>query len=394
MRDPQTIIRILWRHRQKEKLSRRDLRILRAWLMASERNQELFDDLNNPARWDQEVKAYEDQSRDGIWKLIQERMRSIPEKEIRRTIPNGWIKYAAAVLVLLLAGGEYYYYLYKSKTGKTLTQQHDKIQILPGRNIALLTLADGSVINLDSTRAGAFIQTETERIRKKDSGSLVYGTPVSAAVSSALNTLTTPAGGQYQIVLSDGSKVWLNAESSLTYPVGFNGKQRTVQLKGEAYFEVARDKSKPFRVQMPDGFVRVLGTHFNLKAYADDSAATTTLMEGSVAMGRGTDSLVIRPGEFAMIDFRGLLQKGKADTTQAIAWRNRLFLFHNASYESILRELARWYNVEVIFTHHSNQRFSGLLPRDRPLGELLSILEKEGHVQFSLEGRNLKVSPS
>ena len=392
MRDPQTIIRILWRHKQKKKLSRKELRILRTWLIASERNQELFDDLNNPAKWDQEVRAYDNQSPDGIWKLIQERARNIPERESRRMISSGWLKYAAVVLILLLGGAGYYFY--ENQGGKALVQKSNKTQILPGRNIAMLTLADGSVINLDSTRSGTFIQDGAEHIQKKDSGSLVYGTSVSAAVSSEENTLATPAGGQYQIVLSDGSKIWLNAESSLTYPVSFNGGQRIVRLTGEAYFEVARDKSKPFRVEMPDGFVRVLGTHFNLKTYADDSTATTTLMKGSVAVGRGTDSLLIRPGEFAMIDPRGSLQKGKADTIQAMAWRNRLFLFHNASYEAILRELARWYDVEIIFTRHSNDRFSGLLPRDRPLGELLGILEKEGHVQFSLEGRKLKVSPS
>lgn len=392
MRDPQTIIRILWRHKQKEKLSRRDHRILRTWLMESERNEELFDDLNNPAKWEQEVKAYDNQSPDGVWKLIQERMRSLPEKEIPRSVNMAWVKYAAAILILMIAGAGYYFY--KNQPGKTLVKKDGKNIILPGRNTASLTLANGSVINLDSTRAGAMIQTGKENIQKKDSGSLIYGAAISGSASSGQNTLTTPAGGQYQIVLSDGSKVWLNAESSLSYPVSFSAGQRTVQLKGEAYFEIAKDKIKPFRVEMPGGFVRVLGTHFNLKAYIEDSVATTTLLEGSVAMGRGTDSLLLRPGEFAAINPSGSIQKGKADTIQAMAWRNWLFLFHNASYESIMRELARWYNVEIIFTDHSNQRFSGLLPRDRPLGELLSIMENQGHVHFTLEGRKLKVSPS
>jgi transmembrane sensor len=391
----ETVIQILWRYKQKEKLTNRDRRRLRAWLMKSEKNQELFDDLSNPDKWDKELEAFGATDTRTAWLKLRERMEEVHPAV--RSIQFKWINFAAAASILLLISGFGYWYIFKNyRSSSERNQMNITTQkiILPGRNTASLKLSDGSVIDLDTIARGLLSGQAGITITKNDSETISYGVPSASVYSAEENTLNVPAGGQFHIQLPDGSQVWLNASSSLKYPTVFTGASRKVSLSGEAYFEVAKDKIKPFLVESEKGFVRVLGTHFNLKAYTDEQVTTVTLLEGSVAMGRTNDSLLIHPGEFASIDEKGLIRKGQANIDQALAWRKNAFWFHNATYEEIMQQLKRWYDIEIVFKSHSNQRFSGILPRDRPLGDLLNIMEKEGHVHFELEGRKLLISPS
>jgi transmembrane sensor len=392
----EAIIQILWRYKQKEKLSNSDRRKLRAWLLKSEKNQELFDDLSNPEKWNKELEEFKGADPNIAWLNIRERI-GAEELPVKR-IHSIWINIAAASIILLLITGLGYWFIYKNfRRGSEINKDNYVNQgvIVPGKNTASLTLSDGSLVNLDTASQEYLSVHEGIQITKKDSGTISYENSGSVNFSAGQNTLNVPKGGQYHLQLPDGTEVWLNASSSLKFPTAFSRDERRLILSGEAYFEIAKDKSKPFIVETEKGFVRVLGTHFNLNAYPDEMVISVTLLEGSVEMGKTDyDSIHIHPGEFASINENGKMFHGTANIDQVMAWRRNTFWFRNATYEEIMKQLERWYDVKISFKNHSGQRFSGILPRDRPLGELLTIMEKEGHVHFELDGRRLLISPS
>ncbi len=392
----ETIIHILWRYKQKEKLSKSDRRKLRVWLLKSEKNQELFDDLSNPEKWNEEFEEFKSSDPNIAWLNIRQRISEqvSPVKRIRSI----WINIAAASIILLLLTGLGYWFIYKNFGKRSEINKNDFVKqgiIAPGKNTASLTLSNGTIINLDTVSQGSLPVHEGISVIKKDSGTISYGSLLPANFSAGQNVLNVPKGGQYHLQLPDGTEVWLNASTSLKFPTAFSKLERRLILSGEAYFEVAKDKSRPFVVQTEKGFVKVLGTHFDLNAYSDDLVTSVTLIEGLVDMGKsGYDSILVHPGEFASINEKGNLLHGRANIDQVMSWRNNAFWFRNATYEEIMKQLERWYDIKISFKNHSGQRFSGILPRDRPLGELLTIMEKEGHVHFELDGRHLLISPS
>jgi len=392
----ESIIQILWRYKQKEKLSKSDRRKLRAWLLKSEKNQELFDDLSNPEKWNKELEEFKGTDPNNVWLKIRERI-GAKESPVKR-IHSIWINIAAASVILFLLTGLGYWFIYKNfRRGSEINTDNIVKQeiIVPGRNKASLTLSDGSVINLDTVSQGFLSVYEGISLTKKDSGTISFGNSPPTYFSGSPNTLNVPKGGQYHLQLPDGTEVWLNSSSSLKFPTAFSKDERRLILSGEAYFEVSKDKSRPFVVQTEKGFVKVLGTHFDLNAYSDDMVTSVTLIEGLVEMGKADyDSILVHPGEFASINEKGKLFHGKANIDQVMAWRKNAFWFRNATYEEIMQQLERWYDIKIVFKNHSDQRFSGILPRDRPLGELLTIMEKEGHVHFELDGHRLLISPS
>ncbi|TRW25985.1 DUF4974 domain-containing protein [Flavobacterium zepuense] len=303
---------------------------------------------------------------------------------------------AAACLLLMLSFGDYF--LFHQQTSPKHTTAALKQDVAPGGNKAVLTLADGSKVTLEDSRRGELAKQSGATITQTGNGQLMYSTVNNAAPSARgggvtvlQNTLSTPKGGQYQLILPDGSHVWLNAASSLKYPVAFNGTERKVELKGEAYFEVARDKAKPFRVSSGGQTVEVLGTHFNIMGYADETSIVTTLMEGSVKVSKTGESKLLKPGQQALTRNRIMVQA--ADTDLAIAWKNGRTYFKDADIATIMRSLSRWYNVDIEYRGKIPQRlFTGGIPRNSNLSELLQILYA-ANIHASIENRRLIVTP-
>lgn len=306
-----------------------------------------------------------------------------------------WKRMAAAVAILFICGTTYWSVSNQSK-GKTISHvalsTTKESTILPGGNHAILTLGDGSRIVLDSAKDGN-IKGGSIKI-KKQGALLVYDASTTAIKNLPVvyNTLTTPRGGQYQLVLPDGSKVWLNASSTLQFPTAFVGKERDVELSGEAYFEVAKNKEKPFHVNLKGMQVEVLGTHFNVNAYADENYVKTSLLEGSVRIKEGHQSGLLKPGQQAVIkNDNKSIEIRKADMEEVVAWKNGLFQFNGANIGTIMREIGRWYDVNIEYEGKIPVRsFEGKISRDAPLSDVLKILELS-NVKFDIQGKKIIV---
>lgn len=322
-----------------------------------------------------------------------ERIQAKIKKAERKTIP--FYKYAAAAVLLLSAGITIFYVSKKEVISKSRAGQvtAKKIDVDPGVDKATLTLADGSTIVLDNSSTAEVFHKNGIIISKTKSGELIYKiVNASSTKPNAYNTITTPKGGQYQVLLPDGTKVWLNAASSLKYPEVLGKTERVVTLTGEAYFEVAKD-GRPFYVNSKQQSVKVLGTHFNVNTYMDDQVAKTTLLEGSIAINNQKSSKVLAPGQQALIGNSGLINIDKdADLANVVAWKNGLFVFDNAGLKSILNQLERWYDIKIDFNNIPNKRYNGMVPRKAKLSEVLNMLELTGNINFEIEeGRTLKV---
>ena len=274
--------------------------------------------------------------------------------------------------------------------------------IEPGEDKAILTLGDGSKIILDDAQNGILANQGGNSVLKAAEGELIYSfteEPVSKSTDKAgeqviYNTIETPKGGKFQVRLPDGSKVWLNAASSLRFPTSFSGPKRQVELKGEAYFEVAHDESKLFEVNTRNQVVQVLGTHFNINAYADEPSINTTLLEGSVRVSdvRTNISQLLKPGEQSQLTEHIEVINVK-NTAEAVAWKEGYFQFNEADIETVMRQLERWYDVEVKYEGEVPvYRFGGEIERSLSLLQVLKILEKT-KVHFRLEGREVIVMP-
>jgi ferric-dicitrate binding protein FerR (iron transport regulator) len=299
---------------------------------------------------------------------------------------------AAAVVILFISGAVYWLLSnrHNEKTAPVALSSVKPSTVLPGGNHAILTLADGTRIVLDSVQNGN-IKGGVATI-KKQGATIVYDASSGAKNHGPVvyNTLTTPRGGQYQLILPDGSKVWLNASSSIHFPTAFTGNQRDVELTGEAYFEIAKNKSKPFHVNVKGMQVEVLGTHFNVNAYGDENDIKTSLLEGSVRIKRGATSGLLKPGEQGVLNMNAnKIEINKADMNEVIAWKNGLFQFDGASIKTIMREIGRWYDVEIEYSGKvPERRFEGKISRDAQLSDVLKILELS-NVRFTVEGKKI-----
>lgn len=265
--------------------------------------------------------------------------------------------------------------------------------IAPGGDRAVLTLADGRKIVLDTASNGALVKQGGIKVIKMG-GQLSYSHQSNSS-QVLYNTITTPRGGQYQVVLPDGSQVWLNAASSLRFPTAFTGKDRRVEIQGEAYFEVSRQKDMPFIVSVYGAEVQVLGTHFNVMAYSDEAAVKTTLLEGSVKLVSGSSSVVLKPQQQSQLTKEGQLKVlNGVDVEDVMAWKNGLFHFENADLAMIMRQLSRWYDVDVSFQNKTDKDlFVMEMPRNSRLSEVLRVLELIGNVRFKIEGKKIIVLP-
>lgn len=301
--------------------------------------------------------------------------------------------WTAAAVVLMAAGTALIYYRpVKPETKNIIVQKTD---VKPGRNKAVLTLGNGQKISLSDSGNGRIAVQSRAQITKTASGQIVYqesNEPANNGSAPEYNTIEAPAGGQWQVVLPDQSKVWLNAGSSLTYPTCFIGNERKVQLKGEAYFEITHNGKMPFKVSSKGQVVEVLGTHFNIMAYEDEQMMMTTLLQGSVRISDGGRSRVLVPGEQAQVSFAGMRVTKETDLEDVMAWKNGYFKF-NESLESTMRKIARWYDVKITYADNIDPslRFGGKISRYKNLASALKIMELTGNVHFKIKGRRVTV---
>ncbi|MDI3319844.1 FecR family protein [Pinibacter soli] len=314
---------------------------------------------------------------------------SIGKKEYRLS----WVKYAAAIIIICGVGVGAYWWATNRTAENSVTDIHSKsiAQIKPGGDKAILTLADGSVINLDSAANGNLTSQGGVRVRKLASGQIAYEMSGRQSEEVMWNKISTPKGGQYQLTLPDGTKAWLNAASSLRFPTAFTGTERRVELTGEGYFEVAQNAAKPFYVNTGTTVVKVLGTAFNVMAYDDEDAKKITLLQGGVLVNEASNTAKLVPGQQATVE-AGISVADNVDLEQVMAWKNGTFVFgESMSVEEAMRQIARWYDVDVVFRHKINGHIGGSVSRNANISEVLKILELTGVVKVEVVGRKVIV---
>lgn len=305
-----------------------------------------------------------------------------------------FVKLAAAAVILLLLGAGVFFLL-GGKDNKIAQAEHKKVlvnDIAPGGDRAVLTLADGRQIILDSAANGAVTEQGGMKIVKLN-GQLAYNQE-SGTTEVLYNTVSTPKGGQYQLVLADGSKVWLNAASSLRFPTAFKGADRTVELSGEGYFEVSHDAAKPFHVKVNNMDVKVLGTHFNINGYNDEPTIKTTLLEGKVIVTEGNKYVNLNPGQQAVVnEGQNIRIVHNVDLDAVVAWKNGQIYFEGADVAEIMKQISRWYNVDAGYNGNPQlAHLSGKVSRNLNLSEVIKVLEESGIV-VKMENRKLIAIP-
>jgi transmembrane sensor len=311
--------------------------------------------------------------------------------------PKRRFMWAAAAVLLLVATASLFIIGKRSSTstigGTHITMPQN--DVMPGTSGAILKLDDGSSIVLDNASNGNLVQQGNTLVVKSGAAISYVGKDGQKENQVHYNTVETPRGRQYQLVLQDGTKVWLNAASSIKFPVAFVGNVRNVEITGEAYFEVAKNREKPFHVLCNGSRIEVLGTHFNVNAYTDEETMNTTLLEGSVRVVKGSSEKTIKPGEQAQISSDGNLRTAlNVNVDEVVAWKNNAFLFDNTDVKKLMRQLSRWYNVDVVFKGVTEEplSFNGSISRTSNLSIVLKMLESTGDVKFTIEGNKLIVA--
>ena len=383
---------------------------LELWLAESVENRSLFEELIDKASIAGKLKSYSGRDSEAVWQKTLQQID--PAARVRSLYPvqRTWWKYAAAAVVVVSLSVAGWLYLKPAAEQPVAEKQPDVqgsiTEIVPGSTKAILTLGDGKEVDLEKT-------SDQEKIKQghitisRTSGRLIYNgeheangrDPIAVGSTVLYNTVTTPMGGQYQVVLPDGSIVWLNAASSLRFPIAFAGGERNVSLTGEAFFQVAPMANKPFKVaietpQGNEGTVEVLGTQFNIHAYTEDVLVKTTLLEGSVKLTtKAADRQVLKPGQEAAVDKSGKITSvDKANMAGSLAWKNGEFnLAQNV--KTLMQDIGRWYNVKIEYAGKVPVKsLNGQIPRDRPITEVLGILKKYGiEVQLNQKERKIVI---
>ena len=305
-----------------------------------------------------------------------------------------WWRYAAAAIILIFGFGALYKFQSKSVSQHITATPAVVRDVAPGGNRAVLTLADGSTIILDSAANGVLAKQGSTEVSKKENGQLVYNSQKqdNNQAMNQMNMLSTPKGGQYQIVLPDGSKVWLNSSSSIKFPAIFSTNERKVEVSGEVYFEVVKDSHKPFKVSFEDTQIEVLGTSFNVMAYKDEAFSRTTLVEGSVSLTNKNNNKRLRPGQQASVGSSGKITTEEVDIDEATAWKRGLFYFRDASISEVMKKASRWYDIEIEYQGPVPVRqFTGKVSMDVNISELLLMLKYAG-VNCRIENKKVIIS--
>lgn len=372
---------------------------LEKWMAEDQDNALFIEQLSEPSRLQGKLQLFHDCQGEGAWQRLENQLpghtADIHHTNNRFDFLRKWGPVAASVLLVLILG--VYFWFGHKNTGTAVTVANAE-EIQSGKDGAILTLADGSQVILDSLGNGVIaLQNGSQAIIKN--GELIYDLTGERTGEVVYNTMTTPKGRQFSLLLPDGTRIWLNAASSIRYPTVFAGQERKVELTGEAYFEVAKNMKKPFLVNVNEKVtVEVLGTHFNVNAYENEATINTTLLEGSVRV----NGKKIKLGQQAQIENQLAGQQSQqeiqvvndADLDKVMAWKNGLIFFSGATLDEIMRQLERWYDIEVKYENNKvpNTQLAGKMTRDVPLNGLLKNFEELG-VHYKLRGRKLIVLP-
>lgn len=307
----------------------------------------------------------------------------------KRNLWQPWM--AAAAVLLMMLSISVYLFIYRTNPKSVSYYAND---VAPGSSKAVLTLSNGQKIALDDRHNGLVAKDANATIRKTNTGAIAY-TPVAETAATAFNTMTTPTGGKYELKLADGTIAILDAESSITYPVAFTGKERQVKITGQVYFEVAHNAQHPFLVKFNNNVVKVLGTHFNINAYADEPDSRTTLLQGSIALKTGTTETLLKPGEQGVLHQNdGDIKIVAANVRIALSWKDDYFHFEKQNIRDIMRQLSRWYGIEVVYEGEvTGEEFSGDISRNKNISQILHMLEYSQSVHFKISGRRVVVMP-
>lgn len=364
------------------------LNIYRSGTCSPEQVEELYEQLQQ--MWNEPIDGKDEIDWEAMYQAILDRR----EATVVRRLNTRKIWWAAASVALLLGmGGAAWYWSHKPQP--TVTQAVVVVRdAKPGTQGAVLTLSNGKRVILDSLKNGLVAQQGGANAILAN-GRLSYEENRNSEDAVGYNTMSTPRGREYQLTLPDGTQVWLNAASSIKYPVEFKGNERRVEVTGEAYFEVAQEKAKPFYVNFGKGEVKALGTHFNINAYDDEPAVKTTLLEGKIIVTSGGQQAVVDPGaQASLINATGkMTTTNVVDLEQVMAWKNGTFQFDRTGLQAAMRQLSRWYDVDVVYEGRvPDIKFWGEMKRDLNLSEVLAILTKMG-VHFTLENKKLIVTP-
>lgn len=348
--------------------------------------------------WDEIKHGNKEIQEYNLWKKINAKVTDHEQRMLERPIyPLRRILSIAASMAIALLGA---LYLFVYQSGEKIETTHISA-VQPGSDKAILLLANGHTVNLDSMDSRNISFATGATISMKEKGTLDYRNSNQINLITEMNTIVVPRGGKFKVTLSDGTSIWLNSSSSITYPTQFSGNERRVKLTGEAYFEVAKQTKEgkktervPFIVETAKQQVEVLGTIFNINAYNDEQDIKTTLLEGSVKISAESiyDSKILKPGQQSIL-YNGHITIQEADIVQSIAWKRGDFTFDAMPLEQIMRQIARWYDVEVIYEGNVNQtRFGGSISRSKNIQEVLDILKLTG-IHFNLKGRRIMITP-
>lgn len=336
--------------------------------------------------------AEKDRLQDSVYSGIQKKLPDVPENRrtgISKSKFTLWTRIGAVAAMLFMVSS----IIYLLRLNKQSEQPQQQVaDIKPGGNNAILTLSNGKSIVLTHAKNGDLANESKVSVKKTADGRILYAEGGSSAKASSIyNTLTTPRGGQYTVVLSDGTLVYMNSGSTLKYPVSFSNKERVVELSGEAYFEVSKNKLKPFKVMTNQQVVEVLGTHFNVNSFAEDNSVKTVLEEGAVRVYSKTGAKLLKPGQQSIVK-KDAIEVAEADVEEALAWKNGYFRFNDESIRSVMAKLTRWYNIEVVFGDQiPDVGFYGTISRAKNISEVLKMLEYTKGVHFKIEGRRITV---
>lgn len=311
---------------------------------------------------------------------------------LKRTSRRHWIVVAAVCIGALFCS--IYFFVNKDERNTNIATVDSiplKQEILPGANKAILTRADGSRTILEAENEDAY--TGVDSIIRIENGKITYNSSTTSGSAVHFNMITTPRSGHYQVQLPDGTEVWLNAASSIRFPIAFTGNERKVEIQGEVYFDVKNNPKKPFIVQVGGAEIKVVGTRFNVMAYPDEKVLETTLLEGSVIFSnKSEEQVVLKPGQQSLLSKSGQISvRDQVNIDNVIAWKDGFFDFDGDNIESVTRELARWYDVEIVLNKSSKDLFYARIPKNTLLSDVLKALELTGKVRFKIHDRKINV---
>lgn len=351
------------------------------WLAADENNQKLADQFRDQLTLDKEMALFSSGDKSKAWETIAARTGNAGKRKK--------VLWSAAVVALLCLAGGWLIWQTPGDVKQDVVVREKNTPVSTSKT--RLTLADGSVIELDGADDGALFEDGSAKLIKKNGELLYQGKEEDKGALAGYNMVHTPVGGQYRIVLPDKSKVWLNATSSLRYPTAFHDSVRMVELSGEAYFEVAKNKSMPFIVKAGETKVEVVGTHFNIMAYPDEQTTRTTLLEGAVIVSKGIAKQKMKPGQEAVAGDG--IRLVEADLQAAVAWKQGFSHFENAGIGTVMRQLARWYDIEVEYEKGivPDIHFSGIISKNSSVEQVIAMLNASGNLQMEVQGRKVLV---